>query len=266
MFKIKSLKYSFKNSLQKSFFKSSKNFSFLTANIPSIEVYIRKEYLTQFQSGKGEYESGIWVSVKSKTSRALLFETLIYEYGALYDKLPISAFVWKKDADVSKFLPLEYLQLWNCLSYEATVINKSLLEKCTVNVLMKNGKFYKGTYLFTVDNCHSDRNSLDSGFSEVPTEHKSFNIIKLDNGQFCAQPNNRIFWEHSSLVPVVKKKPYFKVCSEDYMVETEPKWSVSDSNDFMYKSKEEEKIAKDDDIKKIEEIKNLILEKEKINH
>lgn len=115
---------------------------------------------------------------------------------------------------------------------------------------------------------------FDTGSSEVPQEHKSFNIIQLDNGQFCAQPNNRIFWEHSSLVPVVKKKPYFKVCADDYVCETESKWSVSDSNEFMYKAKDEELLAKKskeelqkvEKIEKLEENTNLEITKEKINH
>lgn len=66
-------------------------------NLPPTTVYVRKEYLTQFQEGHEELEEGLWVSVKSKKDRVFLFETLFKEYGAMYDKLPISAFLWKKE-------------------------------------------------------------------------------------------------------------------------------------------------------------------------
>jgi hypothetical protein len=63
--------------------------SCLISNLPSQEVWVRKEYLTDHQSGHGEYEKGIWVSVKSIPGRAFYFETYLPEYAALYDKLPI---------------------------------------------------------------------------------------------------------------------------------------------------------------------------------
>ncbi len=65
----------------------------LIANLPSYEVWVRKEYLTDHQSGHGEFVKGVWVSVKSIPGRAFYFETYLPEYAAMYDKLPISAFV-----------------------------------------------------------------------------------------------------------------------------------------------------------------------------
>ena len=69
--------------------------SYLVANIPPVEVFIDKKFLYDFQKdesgkylGDGEWEKGHWVSVKSIPSRALLFETFIDNFGAVYDKLP----------------------------------------------------------------------------------------------------------------------------------------------------------------------------------
>lgn len=213
---------------------NSRSFSFLVANLPPIKIFIRKEYLTQFQYGHGEYEIGYWVSLKSKTERAFLFETLLAEYGALYDKLPISAFLWKKEVNQSELLPLEYLQLWNCSSYYVTIIEKQLLTNFRVSVLMKNGKTYMGTYLLTFDNCHPEKNILMTNESESPEEHKSSNLIKLDNGQFCIQPNNRIVWHDSSLTPKDKLKPYFKLANVDYKVSLSDKWSTNYTDSWDY--------------------------------
>ena len=65
----------------------------LIANLPSTEVWVRKEYLTDHQFGHGEFVKGVWVSCKSIPGRAFYFETYLPEYAAMYDKLPISAFV-----------------------------------------------------------------------------------------------------------------------------------------------------------------------------
>ena len=94
--------------------------AFLVANVPPVKVWVKKQYLYDHQKGHGEFVQGIWATVKSIQGRALYFETYIPEYGALYDKLPISAFVWKKD--IKGDVPLTELQLWDCFSYDITVI------------------------------------------------------------------------------------------------------------------------------------------------
>lgn len=208
--------------------------SFLIHNLPLIHVDVRKEYLYDLEKGFGEYTPGMWISVKSVQGKALYFETLLFEYGALYDKLPISAFVWKSPEEE---LDLDTLQLWNCFDYNITVIKKPMLSRC--EFYAKNRKNYEGEYLFTIDSCHSESSTLNTNFSEYDPEHKSFNIIKLDNGQFAAQPNNRIIWKDSSLIPIETKKPDFKVCSQNYAVEKLPKWSVGHTNEWQYKTKEE---------------------------
>ena len=59
-----------------------------------------KEYLTVHQSGHGEYVKGVWVSCKSIPGRAFYFETYLPEYAAMYDKLPISAFLSAPEAPI----------------------------------------------------------------------------------------------------------------------------------------------------------------------
>ena len=46
--------------------------------------------------------------------------------------------------------------------------------------------------LFTVDWAHPETNILDTDHSEIPHEHKCAHIIALDDGNYAAQPNNRI--------------------------------------------------------------------------
>lgn len=211
--------------------------SFLLHNLPPIPVFVRKQYLYDLQYGYGVLTPGNWISVKSVTGKALYFETLLHQYGALYDKLPISAFLWREDFDENELLPLDHLQLWDCFDYHISVIKKPILSRC--KFFAKNKKWYSGEYLFTIDTCHANNNTIDTNFSEQDPEHKSFNVIKLDNGQFAAQPNNRIIWQDASLIPQDLKDPDFLVCKQNYQCENGEKWSVGHSDDWQYKTKGE---------------------------
>ena len=208
--------------------------AFLVHPLPPVPVWIKKEYLYDHQKGHGELTPGIWISVKSTQAKALYFETLLTDYGALYDKLPLSAFVWKQDYDKDKQLSLDTLQLWDCFDYHLTVIQKPLLSRC--EFFGKDKQMHPGEYAFTIDTAHADISILDTNFSEHDPEHKSFNVIKLDNGQFAAQPNNRVIWRDQSLIPEKLMTPDFKVCSQNYQVETTPKWTVGHSDEWQYKT------------------------------
>ena len=57
--------------------------AYLIHNLPPVPVMVRKEYLYDLEKGHEEYTPGIWISVKSVQGKALYFETLLTEYGAL---------------------------------------------------------------------------------------------------------------------------------------------------------------------------------------
>ena len=209
---------------------------FLVANLPPTKVYIKKEYLYDHQKGHGEFVEGVWITVKSIQGRALYFETYLPEYGALYDKLPISAFV--TSPNIKDSLGLEELELWDAFSYHITVIEKKNLgERC--KYLAPSKKWYYGKYLFTIDSCHADTNILNVSYSEVPEEHKSFNILELDNGHYAAQPNNRVLFYDKSLTPAETLQPDFKVSTEYYSDENKTKWTAGDDTDYFYDLKEQ---------------------------
>jgi len=211
---------------------------FLCANLPHIEVYVKKEYLYDLEKGHGELVEGVWVTVKSIQGRALYFETYLPEYGAVYDKLPISAFVWKKDYEGEP--SLEELELWDCFSYDISVIEKQMLSGNQCKYLSPGKKWYNGWYMFTIDNANSTNLERNITYSEIPSQHKSFNIIKLNNGHFAAQPNNRVIFYDKSLSPSKLKFPDFKVSTQEFSVEGELKWTAGDSDEFFYELKEGE--------------------------
>jgi hypothetical protein len=96
----------------------------LICNLPAERVWVRKEYLTDHQSGHGEFVEGVWISCKSIPGRAFYFETYLPKYGALYDKLPISAFLSRPetpdpDLPLHDLTILELHGLWSGLHTKA---------------------------------------------------------------------------------------------------------------------------------------------------
>lgn len=204
----------------------------IVANLPPVKCFIRKEFLYDFEKGHGELVPCWWVSIKSLRGQAFRIEAYLNEYGALYDKLPLHAFCWKPIE--GEPLPLDYLQLWDSLSYDITVIKKAQLQSMKCKIKLKDGGWAFGEYMFTVDSAHPDFNTLDTGFSEDVEDHKSYNFVKLDNGQFAAQPNNRMLVLEPSSNPKELKMPDFRVATKKWSVETEAKWALGDTNTVMY--------------------------------
>jgi hypothetical protein len=98
--------------------------------------------------------------------------------------------------------------------------------------LGKNKKFIHGQYLFTVDWAHPESNILDTEHSEIPDQHKCAHILALDNGNYAAQPNNRILWSIPSFT-TSKHWPDYKVQTTEWNVENK-NWQLEDTDDMFY--------------------------------
>ena len=211
----------------------------LICNLPAINLWVRKEYLRDHEDGHGEFVKGVWISCKSLPGRAFYFETYLPEYGAMFDKLPISAFLNKPklpDPD----LALYNLQFWNCMDNSVVCIEKQFIASMSYEVYTRDAGTIKGSYVATLDNYHGDIDTVDFSTSETPEEHKSHNIIELENGQFCLYPNNRTRIYDNSLTPAEPLTPDFKVSTRYYEVENENKLErFGDSEEYFYKSKKE---------------------------
>lgn len=208
--------------------------SYIIASLPPLKCFVRREFLYNFTKGFGELEPAIWVSIKALRGQVFRIESLLPNYGALYDKLPLHAYVWREDVfseDSDVDLPIDILQLWDCMGYRFTVLEKIGLRNLGVKFLGKDKAWHHGKYLFTVDFC-ADGMDVDTGFTEQAEEHKSFNFIRLENGQFASQPNNRCLWYDQSLIPAEVKFPDFQAAKDFYTVDGSRKWAAGD--DWFY--------------------------------
>jgi hypothetical protein len=129
-------------------------------------------------------------------------------------------------------MSVDSLQLWNCFSYYPAVTYFDFLGGQRGKFFAKDKKEYSGTYLFTVDWGHPDTNILDVDHSEIPQEHKCAHILELSNGNYAAQPNNRILWNIPSYTTEVNK-PDYKVQTTYWNVENKD-WKTDDTDRMFY--------------------------------
>lgn len=206
--------------------------SFLVANLPLEPVWVRKEFLYNQKKGHGDFIKGYWVSVKAQKHRALLFETLL-ENGALYDKLPIEAFVHDREGDL-RFKQSD-LALWDIDTWHITTIVKDALRHLDAKVKIGN-ELVNGTYICTIDQCDADGHLMPTCAS-VPREHKSQNVLALENGQYCSMPNNRILWTDQSLTKI-QGPPDWEACEEVYYSNTSRNYCYDEK--WFYEGQEED--------------------------
>lgn len=206
--------------------------AFIEHNFYPLKVWVRDEYFYQGKNGKGNFTQGIIISVRCMPNQAALFQVLL-DNGVMRDKLPSHALLTKPELP-NPDLPFHYLQLWNCFSYNFTLLKLNFVSGGPVEVYMKDKKFYSGKYFATINWGSNDINT-DITLSEDPMEHKSHHIILLDNGQIALQPNNRIKWSEPSFVTKpFPEKPDYLVCNKFYNVEDHEKWHTEDNERMFY--------------------------------
>ena len=208
--------------------------AYLNANIPATYAQVRREYLYDLSGHVGEAEDCIIFGMASITGRALLFHAVM-ENGAVFYRLPISAFI-HRGFDVQE-VPrprLDELELWNCFSYYPAITTYDILASQSGKYYGKDKNWHRGAYLFTVDWAHPESNIVDTDHSEIPHEHKCAHILALDDGNYAAQPNNRLIWNIPSFT-VKEEIPFdWKVQTSEWNVENSGKWKTEDSDKFFY--------------------------------
>lgn len=194
-------------------------------DIPSFYCKMRAEYAYDLKSHHGEFFD-VWVlAADSVAGQAVGFDVMT-SFGAMFARLPISAFVHKLDAPVQ---PLDHLELWNNFSYNVEAHSYAALKHMRCTVLLRDRRHYVGTYMFTFS-------WWGSTFAEQPGEggFKRGHVIQLDNGNYAIQPNNRIKWHDPSFVTAeFPLRPDFKTNSHIWNCEAGDRW-ITSNDDLMF--------------------------------
>lgn len=110
----------------------------------------------------------------------------------------------------------------------------SSIRGISCDVILKDKKWYSGEYMFTLS-WFGNSLSEDSGDGGFKRAH----IIKLDNGCYAAQPNNRIRWyEGSFITKPFPKNPDYVTNSHNWKCEDGKKWATEDTDKYFYQYQE----------------------------
>lgn len=184
----------------------------LNTNIPRFYCNLRKEFLYDGTAHHGEFLKVCVFGVASIYGRALGFHVLT-ENGAVVWRLPIHAFCHKTDAPSR---PLDWLQFWDCFSSEVCCTVFDRLADSRVRLQLRDRSWLGGQYLFTLDWLgHDDAEEAGDG------GHKCAHVLALDDGNFAAQPNNRIQWFCPAFVTPFQEKPDYLTNTSVWKVERE---------------------------------------------
>lgn len=198
----------------------------MNTNIEPFYSYIKREHLFNYESNFEEFEYCYAFAVRSTPARALTFHVMT-EHGAQRANVPISALVHKKDYENMR---LDELELWDCFGEKINCITFNYLINKRCQIILKNKSLIWGTYMMTFD-------WEDNSYSNTPQDYKNAHMIKLDNGCFALQPNNRILWRDSNFItkPLdINNIPKYKVDKQIFICENADRWISEDTDCFYY--------------------------------
>jgi hypothetical protein len=201
------------------------NTNTLNISVPIFYAYLREEFLYNNDKNKTGLIYSCVHGISSFAGKALGFHVMT-DFGAHFSRLPIHSLQWKEKLDCE--FSLDFLQIWDCFGYHVSVCKFDYLANLECEVFLKNKKSIKGEYMFTIDWFNND-------FSEEISQYKCGHMIKLENGQFALQPNNRIKWYDTNFITKeFPKNPDFKVFNKDYICERGKRWVLSKEDDYYY--------------------------------
>jgi hypothetical protein len=203
----------------------------LNANIPAIECLVRGNFLRNQQDSHDlKFPCNIF-GVASLSDRVPMFHFLM-EDGAIWWRMPINAFCWKEDAPE---LDIHDQVLWNSFSPYVTVTVFHSLRGMRMEYLDRHRKKHQGEYMMTFDWHSPEPNIVNPGWSENPGQHKCGHLIKLDDGNFAIQPNNRVILKDPSFTTKLGKPVIQRIINEHmFAVEDADRWVTEDSENYFY--------------------------------
>lgn len=216
--------------------------NYLNIDIPIFTAYLDEAFL--YNKAPNITNDRLPVEVFSFTSipqRCGLFSVMT-EYGSQHARVPIHYLRSTPAKDSGTDYSLDWLELWDSLSYYASVNCFSYLKNRAAKVILKNQTYAEVQYLFTIDWCLGHQ--FYSGYGEMAGGHKCGHFFEGD-GQYFLQPNNRVFWLDggSWINKKLTNKPRWKVFTQEFSCEHHgSKWITKDEDDtWFYEFTKEEK-------------------------
>jgi hypothetical protein len=214
--------------------------NYLNVNIPPFWAFVDEGFFYDLEPDVNRERQVVEVfAFTSIPQRCGLFSVMT-EFGSQHARVPIHYL--HTDEEGGTFYPLDWIQLWDSMSYYCSVTMHDYLKNRAAHIMLKNKTLEKGKYMFTLDWCWGPQYS--SGYGEMAAGHKNGHVFAGEGGQYFLQPNNRVLWMDggsfiSKQFPI---KPDWNVFSQEFSCEhTGSRWvSESDEEKWFYEFKEKD--------------------------
>lgn len=211
--------------------------NYLNIDIPTFTAYLDSSFLYNLNPDYNAERLPVEVfNFTSIPQRCGLFSVMT-EYGSQHARVPIHYL--RSSLSGGSDYPLDWIQLWDSLSYYASVKVDQYTKNRAANIIIKNHKLENVKYLFTIDWCLGSQ--YQSGYGEMAGGHKCGHFFE-GNGQFFLQPNNRTLWMDggSWINKKLSDKPNWKVFTKEFSCENQgSKWiTVQEDDLWFYEFKE----------------------------
>jgi hypothetical protein len=214
--------------------------NYLNVDIPTFFAYLDTGFF--YDQSPFVNRDRVVVEVFNFTSipqRCAMFSVMT-EYGSQHARVPIHYL--RSNLYGGSDYPLDWIQLWDSISYYASVKIDQYCKNRSANIMLKDKTLHKAKYLFTIDWCLGPQ--YQNGYGEMAAGHKCGHFFEGIDGQYFLQPNNRVLWMDggSFISKNFDKKPDWKVFSQEFSCEnTGSRW-VSESDEEMYFYEFKEKV------------------------
>jgi hypothetical protein len=205
--------------------------NYLNVNIPTFFAFVDEGFFYDLEPNVNRERQLVEVFAYTSIPQRCGMFSVMTEYGSQHARVPIH---YLHTDDVGgTFYPLDWIQLWDSMSYYCSV---NILDYCknrAANIILKNKSFESAKYMFTLDWCFGPQ--YTSGYGEMAAGHKCGHVFAGD-GQYFIQPNNRVLWMDggSFIAKKFPTKPNWKVFSQEFSCEHVGSRWVSESEEELW--------------------------------
>jgi len=220
--------------------------NYLNVNIPTFYAKLDSAFLYDLAPSPNNKQVPVEVFAYTSIPQRCGMFSVMTEWGSQHARVPIH-YLRSLNTETASNYPLDWLQLWDSLSYYASV---TVLEYCKnrgAMVWLKDHTQHQAKYMFTLDWCMGPQ--YQAGYGEYAGGHKCGHVFEGEGGQFFIQPNNRVLWmDGGAWISKKLDKPDWKVFSQEFSCErTGSRWvSESDEELYFYSFKKREEVCKVD--------------------
>lgn len=213
--------------------------NYLNVNIPTFFAFVDEGFFYDLEPSVSRERQLVEVFAYTSIPQRCGMFSVMTEYGSQHARVPIHYL--HTDDMGGTFYPLDWIQLWDSMSYYCSVIMHDYCKNRAANIMLKNKTFEKAKYMFTLDWCFGPH--YTSGYGEMAAGHKCGHVFAGEGGQYFLQPNNRVLWMDggSFIAKKFPQKPDWKVFSQEFSCEHVGSRWVSESEEelWFYEFKEQ---------------------------